>query len=422
MHDVADSFKANVIPRLKGTCQKPLVLALLKVIEGDETISGDMNVGIEDGYQKAKLLNAQFFTFEEFLANVFVYTVKDVRNTDCKKDIKEIGKDYLKQLSSEAARIQFEDSVISHATPLEKTILDNGFDDTFELISEADAGLPDRPSSVRIYSLAIQNDFFRTRELKELVLKNLGRYVFSRARCNNYAANQMTEGLVTMAMGSLKNDPKVASEGVGSVFGEIFVYSFLEHVLQAPKVMSRIEFSSVSGARAVRSEGVHLALTGDESRPFTQLVFGASEVLGDIDSAIDKAFERVIDILNNSSDELQTVEAAISNNIFDPDTTDYLIGLLKPSRKNRKPAEQAFGIFLGYSVNIDDEAFLGMSREDAIAQQVKTDAVHAQSRIRKLIIELNLQGHSFYVYVLPLNDAPSDKEEIMNDVFEGRVF
>ena len=225
-----------------------------------------------------------------------------------------------------------------------------------------------------------------------------------------------------MAMGSLKNDPKVASEGVGSVFGEIFVYSFLEHVLQAPKVMSRIEFSSVSGARAVRSEGVHLALTGDESRPFTQLVFGASEVLGDIDSAIDKAFERVIDILNNSSDELQTVEAAISKNIFDSDTTDYLIGLLKPSRKNRKPAEQAFGIFLGYSVNIDDEAFLGMSREDAIAQQVKTDAVHAQSRIRKLIIELNLQGHSFYVYVLPLNDAPSDKEEIMNDVFEGRVF
>ena len=97
----------------------------------------------------------------------------------------------------------------------------------------------------------------------------------------------------------------------------------MEQELNAPKIMSKIEIDDLGGMSCSKSDGVHLLAVENNGQLFHQLVFGASDIYGDLTASIDRAFDKIIDIENNSDIELKMVENTTHNNIYDPDTIIY---------------------------------------------------------------------------------------------------
>lgn len=88
-----------------------------------------------------------------------------------------------------------------------------------------------------------------------------------------------------------------------SILGETLLYVFLEQELQVPKLMTKIEIDEIGGLMKSKSDGVHLLVSEDRGKPFRQLIFGASNIVIDLRSAVDNAFDKIIAIDSNYEDE-----------------------------------------------------------------------------------------------------------------------
>ena len=74
-------------------------------------------------------------------------------------------------------------------------------------------------------------------------------------------------------------------------------------------------------------------------------------------------------------------------------------------------------MFLGYTVSAaydPNNASYMLNLENQMKSDILKIAVYLENRIN----DLGLLNHSFYVYVLPLNNAVFDKNGIMKDALE----
>jgi len=201
--------------------------------------------------------------------------------------------------------------------------------------------------------------------------------------------------------------------------GELMLYIFMEQELNAPKIMSKIEFSQHTGVVS-KSDGIHLLATTEHGRPFNQLVFGASNIQGGLEPAIDRAFERITQIEQNADVEFKTVENTAYGLIFDNKTIEYLWDVMTPRKQFQHKPDMAFGVFLGYTLIVDPPvADSGLYRM-AAEEQLKKDILSAKNYIAKKIKDLNLEGYSLYCYILPFNNADVEKTSLIDEMLEGR--
>ena len=197
------------------------------------------------------------------------------------------------------------------------------------------------------------------------------------------------------------------------------LYVFLEQELNAPKIMSKIEFSQHTGL-ASKSDGIHLLATTEHGRPFNQLVFGASNIEGDLNAAVDRAFERIVSIEQNADSEFKTVENTAYGLMFDNSTVEYLRDVMVPRKQFQYKPDMAFGLFLGYSLKIDPPVTDPALYRSAAEEQLKQDVESVKSYIADTMKRHNLEGYTFYCYVLPFNDAPNEKTSLIDEMLEGR--
>ena len=205
-----------------------------------------------------------------------------------------------------------------------------------------------------------------------------------------------------------------------TVLGEILLYIFLEQELDAPKIMTKIELEETRGVVS-KSDGVHLLSLNLSGQPIHQLVFGASDVVGDLSAAIDRAFEKIVNIEANADEELRMVENASQWTIYDQETTKYMVELMKPRKGGISTPEMAFGAFLGYTIKIDPPETDSQKYKKAVKEQLIKDIAALQPHISDLILKYGLSGYSFYFYVLPFNDAPTEKVNIIKELLSGGV-
>lgn len=418
---IENYFAENIVNCINGNRKKQLVLALVQIIREDADIDSDTVVGADLGYEKENIIVADRFSFASFLANIFVYVVKEVKNTDCKEAIKEIPKDYLSLFNDKVTTIEFDEHPVEITSQLSKTLLDKHFDVIFEEVSSTTVSSFEHPSSAKIYQLQMQNDKFQVRSLKKFLYRNLGRYVYSRARYNRFEDDEELESVGAYALQLLKKDGELSKEGVGVFLGEMLLYAFLEHALNAPKIMSKIELTNAGGLVHSKSDGVHLLSQPNGSGLYHQLVFGVSNIVGDIRIAIDNAFVKILDIKDNTDSEFQIVENTMYGSVFDDETNRYMMSIIKPVKRGSEKPETAFGVFLGYTIDIDKRDYPGKPYRYAITEQMKKDIQANTAYIKQKITDLHLGGYSFYFYVLPFNDAQNEKDKIMGDILEGRV-
>jgi len=399
--------------------EKQFIYAVKAVLREDD-IPNDTLIGYVSGFEKGAILKNNKFIMAPLLASLFRYAIVEISNDSCSECLRSFEKNYLSSVdSSERIFIDplpsSEELIEEVATPLGRTLDDGMFSKVFKKVDSVIVAGITHPSTADIYCADINNGKMRFQKIKEFLADNIGTYVFSRSKIDTY------KGRPVGAIGTQALIEFSKSYGVNadSVMGELMLYIFMEQELNAPKIMSKIEFSQHTGVVS-KSDGIHLLATTEHGRPFNQLVFGASNIQGGLEPAIDRAFERITQIEQNADVEFKTVENTAYGLIFDNKTIEYLWDVMTPRKQFQHKPDMAFGVFLGYTLIVDPPvADSGLYRM-AAEEQLKKDILSAKNYIAKKIKDLNLEGYSLYCYILPFNNADVEKTSLIDEMLEGR--
>lgn len=305
---------------------------------------------------------------------------------------------------------------------LSKTLKDKGMDRIFaEVTYTEDLGLRN-PSQLRLFHLLVRDGKFYHEDLEKWLYRNLSRYVFSRAMLEQFRKDDDLDAAIERAIQTMRENGAADEKGIGNELGEMLIYAFLEGKLSAPKLMSRVELSTDLLQYKSVCESIHLFSDIDEKGvPFNQMVFGTSNIVGDIRDAVDNAFEAIIRINNHSSREIQMVEKTSLDRSFDDEEIEFLKDTIIPTPNAQSKYNTAYGIFLGYSIGVNAEEHPEIEYEELVTKKMVADIQHHAQYIADKIKSSGLGMRSFYIYILPFMDAESNKSEIMNHVMKGAV-
>lgn len=291
------------------------------------------------------------------------------------------------------------------------TIQDKNYSNTFEEVASTKLGL-NNPEEFKIFRLRLEDYAFEYHTLQQFLTRNLGRYVHSRAKMKKY---KITDDLESVGIEAAQ---LIRENGTGDEVGALLLYAFLEKEMNAPKILSSIELDA--GHR--QCAGIHLMTLG-KTAVSHQLVYGASDIQGNLKSAIDDAFADIIKIKTSKPSAMELVDSTAFNCAFDCVTTESVKQMIIPSKTNKDNASTAFGIFLGYTLRLPDEAY-NLPEDDfknALKEQLQNDINAQKDYILKKILHLHLGMHSFYIFVLPFNNADTDKKRILTKLVGGNT-
>lgn len=305
---------------------------------------------------------------------------------------------------------------------LSKTLKDKDIDKIFaEVPCTENLGLK-KSGQLRLFHLLVRDGKFQHDDLETWLYRNLSRYVFSRAMLEQFRKDDDLDAAIERAIQTMRENGKADEKGMGNELGEMLIYAFLEGKLSAPKLMSRVELSTDLSQYKSVCESIHLlSATDDKGVPFNQMVFGASNIVGEIQDAVDNAFEAILRIEKHSNREIKMVEKTALDRSFEDDEIAFLTDTIIPQPNAKSKYNTAYGIFLGYSIGVKAEDHLGVEYEDLVTKKMVDDIRQHAQYIANKIKSNGLDEHSFYIFILPFMDAETNKSEIMDHVMKGAV-
>lgn len=296
----------------------------------------------------------------------------------------------------------------------------SGFDKVFiEVKHKANLKLSN-PTQLRAFHLNVDSNEFTYNSLYEYLKKNIGRYVYSRAKIEEYKLTDNMDTIALDAIELLRDADNVNDKGAGGELGEILLYIFLEQVLNAPKMLSKIELKTTNNQYVFGCDGIHMLKLQDTYNgkvyEYYQLILGEAKIIGDIKSAVKDALGSINKFNNNHDVDLKLLDTNMFKEAFDEKTVEFLKSLIIPSKRNNDiSVDRAFGIFIGYEFNMKDkDNYSNVIYKEKVNEKVAADIEEILPEIEKLIYSYELQNHSFYFYFLPFNDAKKDRAAIIN--------
>lgn len=85
---------------------------------------------------------------------------------------------------------------------------------------------------------------------------NIDRYVLSRATRDGLEKSSKCENIASKVSRLLRSKGNLDIKGTGDEFGEMLIYIYLEKVLGAPKLMSKVELDFLGNSSEI--ETIHL--------------------------------------------------------------------------------------------------------------------------------------------------------------------
>lgn len=403
-------FEKNIMSGLNRTKLPLIVVAFKDIIEKD-SIFDDAIIGFSNSeYTKNRILKSNKFFLPELLANIFYYVGTFVNNRECSDSLKEMKSFNLDMYSSRADTIYLTNELIP--TPGVKTTIKKN--DFSKIFNEVYVEKTEFNNKTRIYVLDIVNNKFDYSKLESFILSNISRYVFDRASYNYYQ-KQDIEVVCLKAIEKYKE--KIIKDNMTNQFDEIMLYSFLECVLDATKLFSKLELQDKSGQFETSASGIHLFTYSYGGKVMNQLVLGIASTK---DKLIDSLNNIFIQISKVKDEELlinRILDNSVAKNDFDAKTTEFLLSVVFPTELNRKSVlDNSFGIFLWHSIDTrhihETNPYLF---KNALYSKMKEDIGNIIPEINKLIKDNNLENYPLHIFVLPLNGAVIDKEKIMKE-------
>ena len=403
--NVKSNISANVVPLLDRNVL-PCGLVALKHIIDNGGFDSNSVIGNKTVDEITKLTNVDI---ADCITNLLYYTVVGIHNTEGASTIKLVTKEYVHGFQSQAESVSFVRDSRSAPTELSKTLVNSNFNDVFTKVrSKAALELSNR-SGIEMYFLDIAESCFDYCELSDYLLSCVGRYVYSRTEVQRLIDKNKIDSIGLRAVKVMNKNGDADEKDSGNELGDMLIYSFLEEVLNAPKILSKVE---IRGKQS-KSDSIHLLRYVDSKQIKYQLIFGTSSIHDNIYDALDEVFEMLLQIKSGNKNERDTVDIALCNNTFDKSTTELLKTILIP-QKGKPKIPMAFGIFVGYSVGVinnnNDEFFT------EVQKKMKRDIEEVVPYISRKAHDMGLEAHSYYLYFLPMNHAEQDKKAIMEEL------
>lgn len=422
IEDIDKGFEQKVLPLIHNDKHEAVLLAIKDILDEDKIILDNYNVGKSPGFEKNIILSTNTFDESALLANVVTYAILNTENNKMSASIKEIEKDYVDGFISSKGKVFIISPVVEqdNIVPLKRTLKDPMFDRIFKKAADINIIGLNNPSRAAVFYLVPNNCRFRYRDLKDFIINNIGNYVFSRAQIERIknTTNSNYSAIGSRAM--LKFVQKYGSNSE-TVLGELLLYIFMEQVMDAPKIMTKIEIDEFNSNTVSKSDGIHLLSVNQSGKVFYQIVFGASNIEDDLTIALDRAFDKIKEIEANSDDELLTVDNTTQRVIYEPEATEFIRKLMLPQRDGTYKPDMAFSAFLGYTVKLDEPETDSFKYRTAIKKQLEKDINSIRQHICDLVLKNGMGGYSFNFFVMPFNDASSEKISIIKDMLTGGV-
>ena len=351
--EIASLYRTVLYKKIKQSPYREcFVLAIQQILQEDTSIADSDEIGSLE-YTKEAIINNEKFDFSILLVNLMRYCA-NINNNGFESQVAEIDKSYIESFRDKAKSIFLFDEDLSTptATPLKISIDEQGFKNTFVEINQNaySLGLPN-PHKVKIFKLRVVGKEFNKDGISDFILNNISQYVYSRTKIKSIESNANIRSISTRAIRQMEKTPAFANQT--NTFCEIMLYSFLECSMHAPKIMSGFEVSE-AGRSNKYSSGIYLLPAGVVSSN-NQVVFGCTKAHDNLHDAIDDVFAQASNIRTNRSDEVRLLDPSVLDSILEPQTANHLKNIIMPSKSSDVESDDAFGLFLSYSVNVPNK-------------------------------------------------------------------
>ena len=290
----------------------------------------------------------------------------------------------------------------------------NHFLDSFRKIQEKDI---DEKNKLNIFMININANEFDYRLLEENLRDPIISYAISRKVKEKYKdqAGTLVHKAKEKFIAYFQNDGEL---------GELLLYCFLESHLKAAKILSKLELKTSNKKYVNGSDGVHYLKLPNGNY---QLIFGESKMYTDLYEAIGEAFKSIKefkDEVNSKGDEKSGItfeKGLISDNLnkeFEEDDEKFLMDLIYPKSSNEFDVDDAFGIFVGYQIDVTPEE-RKLSHSDfreLIENKIINEIGKMEKSIKTRIRNKQLEGHNFYIYVVPFTEIENKRKEILGEI------
>ena len=137
-----------------------------------------------------------------------------------------------------------------------------------------------------------------------------------------------------------------------------------------------------------------------------------------IDDAIKNAFDSIEDHMDANEFEYNLVNDNIFKESVTEEEAEELKKMIIPSfsEENSILRNDAFGIFIGYTLEADLEGKPYSEAIKIVHERILKDIEHIKEKMNAKIKEKKLHDYSFYVYILPFNKVSEDRENIMKEL------
>lgn len=301
-----------------------------------------------------------------------------------------------------------------------KTVPGTGMDKIFKEVQHQETLGLNNPEQLRLFHLNVSNNRFVFASLEDYLTDIVSEYVFSRVQVQKLTdpkSGNNPRSIGLKALRIMKKNGAADQKGTGNELGEILLYAFLEEKLGAYKIFSKVELNSATTPFGKESDSVHLLSLGDiAGMTCYQTVFGTSNIKGRIKEAIDKAFEAIVRIENETGEGIQIVSGPTLEESFESEMLQQVIRAIVPEPGSDVVSNNAYGVFLGYSLGLDPSTRDNIEFLRALDKKMEFDIKNHASYIADKIKTLGLDSHSFYFYIVPFNDAEADKKQIMENL------
>lgn len=303
---------------------------------------------------------------------------------------------------------------------MELSIGKNEFLSGFELLESKDIN---KKNKINIFILNINANEFDYNLLINNLLDPIITYALSREVVKKYKEQPGT--LVRRAHQKFKSYNQNDGE-----LGELLLYCFLETHLSAPKILTKPELKTSNNLYVNGADGVHFLKLENGNY---QLIFCESKMYADLNNAIQRALDsiKMFKESENKNGETKSGMAyekcLISDNLlkeageYKDEDIEFFEKIIYPSSDSDFYVDDAFGIFLGYEIDIDQEMkmFDNLEFRGKVKEMVKTEINEKINKIIEGIEKRNLMGHNFYIYIVPFTDIEKNRKKILGEIING---
>lgn len=275
-------------------------------------------------------------------------------------------------------------------------------------------------NKLELFTCPINANQFDYSRMVDTLLESVADFSISRKTKDKYLGRPMT--LSSKAREKFKDYKKNKGE-----LGEFLLFCFLEGHLKAPKILSKLELKTSTSMYVNGSDGIHFLKLPNNNY---QLIFGESKLYKNLTSGLRDAFKSLSEFVKEENDGgrkksgINYEKSLISSNLFKEswteDEEEFLVKLIYPTKDAGFDVDDAFGVFVGFEIDIDDD-LKGLPNDlfrEEIAKNIDTIVSKSLINIENHIKEFDLLGYNFHLYLMPFTNIDDSRKKILESLLK----